>query len=275
MGYLKFNNVSTEDLGVVIQTPPLYEFAVRKVEVISIEGRNGDVILESDAYNNVNREYNLASIFTPMPGDEEELNRPTNFIDASKAFVSWLYATKGYARLEDSYEPNHFRLAIFRSGGQLPNIYDKATGMVVRFECKPQRFLKIGEIPIEFKNATHSGNVYHEINNTTSYVALPELVVLNGVVSIEVVNGGTLVVDEIVNYNHKTIFTFIEGFTITEKFTIESELQDVYTEEHFINDKAQLTDGFPKLYPGKNWIKINYNAENTTIVSVKPRWWVL
>ena len=59
MGTMIFNGFSTVDAGVVIQTPPVYEFPSRRSEVIQIQGKNGDIVIDKNSFNNVNREYNL------------------------------------------------------------------------------------------------------------------------------------------------------------------------------------------------------------------------
>lgn len=258
MGTMIFNGFSTVDAGVVIQTPPVYEFPSRRSEVIQIQGKNGDIVIDKNSFNNVNREYNLASVF----------RKNDSFIGNVRVLVDWLSSVSGYARLEDSYEPEYFRLAMFRAGGQLPNFYDKATAMVVRFECKPQRFLKAGEVDIEFTRSTHPDASFHKIENPTKYLALPEINVTGGVVSIELRSG-----DDYNNPDNKTILTVTDN-TILEKITIDSDIQDVYTASSFLNNKVEVTNGFPKLYPGNNWIKITYLSSNT-VVTIKPRWWVL
>lgn len=258
MGTMIFNGFSTVDAGVVIQTPPVYEFPSRRSEVIQIQGKNGDIIIDKNSFNNVNREYNLASVF----------RKNDSFIGNVRVLVDWLSSVSGYARLEDSYEPEYFRLAMFREGGQLPNFYDKATAMIVKFECKPQRFLKTGEVSMEFTRSTHSDSNFHKIENPTKYLALPEINVTGGVVSIELRSG-----DDYNNPNNKTIITVIDN-TILEKVTIDSDIQDVYTASSFLNNKVEVTNGFPKLYPGNNWIKITYLSSDT-VVTIKPRWWVL
>lgn len=258
MGTMIFNGFSTVDAGVVIQTPPVYEFPSRRSEVIQIQGKNGDIVIDKNSFNNVNREYNLASVF----------RKNDSFIGNVRVLVDWLSSVSGYARLEDSYEPEYFRLATFRAGGQLPNFYDKATAMVVRFECKPQRFLKTGEVGIEFTRSTHPDASFHKIENPTKYLALPEINVTGGVVSIELRSG-----DDYNNPDNTTILTVIDD-TILEKITIDSDIQDVYTASSFLNNKVEVTNGFPKLYPGNNWIKITYLSSDT-VVTIKPRWWVL
>lgn len=258
MGTMIFNGFSTVDAGVVIQTPPVYEFPSRRSEVIQIQGKNGDIVIDKNSFNNVNREYNLASVF----------RKNDSFIGNVRVLVDWLSSVSGYARLEDSYEPEYFRLAMFRAGGQLPNFYDKATAMVVRFECKPQRFLKTGEVGMEFTRSTHPDANFHKIENPTKYLALPEINVTGGVVSIELRSG-----DDYNNPDNTTILTVTDN-TILEKITIDSDIQDVYTASSFLNNKVEVTNGFPKLYPGNNWLKITYLSSDT-VVTIKPRWWVL
>ena len=151
---------------------------------------------------------------------------------------------------------------MFRAGGQLPNFYDKATAMIVRFECKPQRFLKTGEIPIEYTPSDFPNTESYTITNHTNYLALPEIKVIGGFVSIEIANGV-----------HSSTISLTDQ-TIVKDIIIDSEIQDVYTPDEFINNKIQSINGFPKLYPGINTIKINYLTENSKVL-IKPRWWVL
>lgn len=258
MGTMIFNGISTVDAGVVIQTPPVYEFPTKRYDVIQIQGKNGDIIVDKNSFNNVNREYNLASV----------IKQNDSFISNVRVLVDWLSSVSGYARLEDSYEPDYFRLAMYRSGGQLPNFYDKATAMIVKFECKPQRFLKTGEIQEEFKRSTHAEASFHKIENPTGYLALPEITIYDGIASIEIRSG------EDVNNPDKTSIIEITDNTILEKIVIDSDIQDVYTETAFINNKSKITNSFPKLYPGTNWIKITYLSNNSRVL-LKPRWWVL
>jgi len=264
MGWLRFNNVTTKEddttpgvsviEGVVVQTPPIYEFPSRRISTVEIPGRNGDIIIDKRSFNNAVREYNIGSV-----------SADSSFIEKARAIVDWLSSVSGYAKLEDSYEPDYFRLAMYRSGGQLPNFYDKATAINVKFECKPQRFLNTGET----QQSIVVDGTFKEILNSTGYIALPEILVENGFLTIEVKHGETeaLATDS-------TVITLLVGAP-SENITIDSELQDAYTQSAFINGFISVSNGFPKLYPGKNWIKIAGNVNSTTIVKVKTRLWVL
>ena len=138
MGNLIFNGVSTVDLGAVIQTPPVYEFPSKTYEHIKIEGRSGDLLIDNNSYDNVERKYYLALAFL----------KNSVFVTNARMIVEWLHSVKGYARLEDTYEPEYYRMAAFENPGSLPNLYDEATALEVVFKCKPQRYLKSGEEPI-------------------------------------------------------------------------------------------------------------------------------
>jgi phage-related protein len=249
-----FNGVSTVDQGVFIQTPPVYEFPSKKYETIQIDGKNGDLVIDKDSYSNVVREYNLAS----------EIKNGESFVTKAKNIAGWLSSAKGYARLEDTYEPDYFRLAMFRTGGQLLNFYDKATAIVVRFECKPQRFLKSGEIEQHILE-TDLGN-FIEIINPEDYISEPLLTIEGDMVNAEFYSGETFETKEL-----KTSFESDLG----AEYIMDSDIQECYTKipAAYVNSSITMSNGFPKLYPGKNWIKVTSAA--FVKFSIKPRWWVL
>ena len=87
----------------------------------------------------------------------------TNF-DASNGR---LLSEPGYHRLEDSYHPEYYRLAVFESALD-PDVKQRAlVGKVdIKFNCKPQLFLKSGEIE---QTITNGGIIY----NPTPYTASP------------------------------------------------------------------------------------------------------
>lgn len=250
MGEMMFNGVSTKDMGVVIQTPPVYEFPSRDYTVTHIPGKTGDILIDNGSYQNVKRTYYLASVFRPN----------TSFVMNATAIVSWLMSAKGYVRLEDSYESEYYRLAMFRNPGQMQNLFDKATVLPVTFECKPQRYLKTGEKEQEITQLDQ----YIKIVNPTNYIALPEIVVEGTDLVINVYSGD--------DYNQPDKTSQVDIGFVGEG-VINSELQDCHNETEYLNNDVILTNGFPKLYPGVNWIKVS----GTALVSfkVKPRWWTL
>lgn len=163
MGNVKFGGISTRDLDLVIQSPPAYNFPEKDVEIQHVPGRNGDIVIDKNCYKNVDRSYSVAAVF----------KSGTDFISNSEKIIQWLTSKSGYQRLEDSYDPDVYRLAEFKNDGSLVNYYDEATAINITFNCKPQRYLKIGENPIKY-----DGNEI-VIHNPTLMPSLPEIELSN------------------------------------------------------------------------------------------------
>lgn len=133
---LVFNGINSSRYGVIISGGGTYATPERDVSVMTVPGRNGDLIIDNGRFNNIQITY-TAGI---SKGFE------TKFLP----FIRALKAVKGYARLVDSYHPDYYRLASFRSE-LVPDV-----GTIMRsghfdlvFDCKPQRYLKSGDKEIE------------------------------------------------------------------------------------------------------------------------------
>lgn len=250
MGNLIFNGVSTVDMGVKIQTPPIYEFPKKMYDIIHIKGRNGDLSIDQNSYYNVQRKYYLALGF----------KKNSSFITNAKMLMDWLLTVNGYSRLEDSYEPDYYRLALFEDPGEMNNYQDEATTLEVAFNCKPQRYLKTGDL---YKKINEL-NTYVKIVNPTKYTSLPEIKLDGDDIKIDFYSGD--------NYTSpKNSSSLLSSYN--QEFLIDSELQDCYSNTEYVNNKITLTNGFPKLYSGSNWIKIT--GTNLRKFEIKPRWWTL
>ena len=60
MGIIIFNGVSSEDLHILVQHPPEYGFPEKDSESTHVPGRNGDIVVDSGTWQNVDRTYDLA-----------------------------------------------------------------------------------------------------------------------------------------------------------------------------------------------------------------------
>lgn len=171
---IKFNGTSSEDLGLVLQTSPAYYIPERNYTYTSITGRNGDVITDGKSFKNVKVKYSLAWIIRPG----------YTFSEQSSLVASWLSSANGYARLEDDYDCNVYRLASVTAETNMSNVLDQASGVSIEFNCKPQRFFKSGEI--EHQIGEWNGEVIKErdgyseagiwctyITNPTKFTARP------------------------------------------------------------------------------------------------------
>jgi len=269
VGSLTFNGISTVDatywlingkkVGIVIQSPPVYEFPSKDVESIHVEGKSGDVIIDKNSYKNVKRTYSVAAIF----------GTDTSFVAVASKLTNWLLSAKGYVKLEDTYEPLYYRLAQFSNPGELRNFYDRVTAIPLSFDCKPQRFLKSGDTQVPFDMIGD----YKQIINPTLNESLPEITLdLHSSGELEVIIEFFSGPDYLspTNYHSVTIMT-------SKNLTIDCEYQECYDELGYVNNKVFLENGFPKFHPGLNWVKYAVIGAEGTMdrILIKPKWWTL
>lgn len=237
MGVIIFNNISSLDYHIQVEHPPEYAFPKKDYEIQHVPGRNGDIVLDKESYQNVNRTYSIA-----VGSFEEDYTMMVNRIS------EWLHSASGYAILEDSYEPEYYRMAMYEESGIFENLYRHAGRAKINFNCKPQRFLKSGDMPVKF---TENGI----LRNPTGFMSLP-------VITVKGSGSGTLRIGAFA-----ISFTQINGVTI-----INSEVQDCYYGLNNRNSYVSLSNGFPKLLKGENEVSF---SGGITSMEVIPKWWTL
>ena len=236
MGIIIFNGVSSMDLHTLVQHPPEYAFPEKDCEATHVPGRNGDIIVDTGSWKNVDRTYNLAIDA-----------RKISYTEVASKLVQWLHSSNGYARLEDSYEPDFYRMAIYKDQGTISNIYNKAGTIDVTFNCKPQRYFKSGEEPDTINHGM-------EYRNPTDFASRPKIIVHGS-------GSGNIYIG---NY-HAGVNSIIDGMTI------DSEIQDVYYGTTNCNQNVSI-DEFPKIVSGNNYISFSGGITSLEII---PRWWTL
>ena len=132
---LYFDGQSSGDYGVYISGAGTFNAPEREVEMVSIPGRNGDLALDKGRFENVEGTYK-AGLF----GVDE-----IDFAKAISDFRNFLCSRKGYVRLEDDYNPDEYRMAVYKDGLDVDAKQLKAGEFDIVFDCKPQRWLKSGE----------------------------------------------------------------------------------------------------------------------------------
>ena len=237
MGVIKFGGVSSETIELIVETRPDYEMPLKKYERVHVPGRNGDIIIDTGEYDNVDRVYNVACY-------KEGVSPPY----LSRELSKWL-SKPGYQRLEDSYQPDVYMMAVYEQENTVTNIHNQAGRASISFNRMPQRFLKIGEDPIEM---TVSGE---DIVNPSPQLAVPIIKIYgtNGLVKIgEYSIGITNVVGHV---------------------TIDSVTASAYTYNVSMTGSITLSDGYPRL-PGDARIPIEWRGDITK-VEIIPNWWVI
>ena len=247
MGTLIFNGISSEELSIIIQAPPTYAIPEKDYTVTHINGKNGDIILNDKSYKNVEITYSLACIF----------QNETNFATNAEAISTWLHSADGYARLEDSYDPEVFRLAMYKDSAEMQNYYDTVTTITPVFNCKPQRYYKSGDNFVEIVNG-------QAVINPTGFKALPLISFTQADSSKE---------SKITFTNGSNVSTLTLSQTLkNDNIYVDCEIMEVYTDTSLINNKVSINaDEFLCLDKGTTIITF----ENITNLKIKPRWWSL
>ncbi len=224
-----FNGISSNEFHMLVSGYGSYDTPQRDVKTLSVPGRNGDLTLDNGRYENVDVTYK-AIIY-------KGLNE--NY----KAFNSYMSKQHGYQRLEDTFHKDEFRLAVFK-GGLKPKLKGYgAASLELTFNCKPQRFLKSGEEPIDISG---SGTIF----NPTSFDAKP---------LIKAYGSGTLSIN-----GRELTITDVDS---DDYIIIDSEMMNAYKGN--VNLNSKITGEFPYLEEGDN--EITFAGDLT----IEPRWYVI
>ena len=225
----------SNEIGVVVERYPNQNGPERRLEVIQIPGRSGDLIIDSGVYNNYAQSY------------EVYFNASKNRTPKQSRMVrEWLQTATGYQRLEDSYDPEFYRLAYFSGPAEIENIMNQYGRMTISFMCKPQRWRKDGETPLLL---TASQTIYNEL-----FPALP-LIKINGTGAGNLYVGGYTV----------------EILSLDEYVMLDSDTQNAY--KGTLNKNSTISaPEFPVLQSGDNVVDWDGNI---TSIEITPRWWTV
>lgn len=154
-----FDGKNSGDYGVYITGSAVYNSPKRDVELIEIPGRNGAFVLDNGRFENIEVTY-PAGIYAES---QEE------FAQAISDLRNMLASRKGYCRLTDEYNPEEYRMAVYKSGLDVdPVAFQRAGEFSITFDCKPQRWLTSGEQAVTM---TSGG----KLNNPTPFESSPLL----------------------------------------------------------------------------------------------------
>ena len=146
INWITFNEKSLKDFGVYISGSGVFDAPERDYSSVEVPGRNGELTLDNGRYKNITVEYPAFII--------------RDFKRNVAALRNFLLANRGFCRLEDTYHPEEYRIAKWDgkfTADPVDELY--AANFKLTFDCYPQRFLKIGEMPIEL---TASATIFNE-----------------------------------------------------------------------------------------------------------------
>lgn len=151
---LWLDGVSAEDIGIRLQGAVEISAAVPNVETFTIPGRNGDLHFYDGSYKN-----RTATVGAYV-------YRPDAVKTAFGSINEWLFGSFGYRKLVTDDDLDHFMLAIVSNGADVEARIRRIAPFKLKFSCKPQRFLNVGEDKIEI-----TSNMF--LDNPTVFSAKP------------------------------------------------------------------------------------------------------
>lgn len=208
-----WHGVSSDDVQVIVERFPNVNIPARKYEKISVPGRNGDILIPEDAYENVPQRYEIY-----VSAEKEKLPA------VARCVACWL-CVSGYQRLEDSYFLDSYRLAHYSGSLEIENILNRFGRATIEFDCKPQRFLHDGELVLSYSGAG-------KIVNPTRFPSAPLIKVLGS-------GSGTLTIGS----------TTVSLTGISEYVMLDCDIQDAY--KGLVNKNSNMTGSFPKIEGGE------------------------
>lgn len=230
---LTFNGKALSDFNAFWDGSQVFVKPERSVEKIEIMGKSGDLTIDNGRFTNLPLSFNCFI--------------RDHFIENYEELMNYLYSQKGYQRLETSTEPDVYRMAQYNEANE-PNTgaFLKYGSFTLEFDCMPQKWLKLGEIPISVSGT-------QVVLNPTRQEAKP-LIMVTGTGTFRI-NTDTCTLD-----------------TNTGTTYIDCEIQDAY--EGLINRNPNFTttgESFPVLKEGNN----NIEVPSGMTMTIVPRWWRL
>lgn len=242
--FFTFGGVSSKDLSLTIEEKDILNCAEADVNGYEIPGRDGVVFESNRRYRNVEITYETYL----KVSEKEDLARFTGDIKR------WLLSRPGaYRRLEDTYDPDHYRMAAVVGPLEIEESGERFTRQSITFTCKPFRYRKAGEMKIIIGNGI-------TLQNDTGFDALP-------LFEITMKNSGTVTI----SVESESGARYEETITAksASRITVDSEIGEA--EQSRTEAVLFFTlDNFPRLLPGKNTITVT--GANVASAQITPRW---
>lgn len=228
--YFVLDDISSAQYGICLQRWPSFSAPTARVEKVTVSGRNGDLIFYDGSYDNIEGTLSCFVLHEQTYDAVADANR-------------WLLKA-GYRRFLYDGDVEAYRLVRVVNGAEIAVRMKRLDPFEIKLDCKPQRFLLSGEIPIVF---TSSG-----VFDCPAYEGLPLL---------KVTGNGTLNLNGIV-------------ITISDTsgaFYIDCDTQNAYVGTINMNNKISAEE-FPKIVGGENEIIFSSGIES---VEITPRWYTV
>lgn len=234
MHYFIFDGMDSRDLGLLVSGEKTYHAPSRDVTSISIPGRDGELYIDNGRYNNAEIAYTISFRH--------------HVADKTRALKSWFLGKVGYRRLEDTYDPNYYRMAAYHNTIEFDIKINRYGTTELIFTCDPFKYAKQGE---RITTLLQTGSTLYN----------PEMFASKPIIKIYGSGAATLTINN-VNYH----ITAIDGYV-----TIDSSTCNAYKDTLNKNNTINITE-FPTLKPGEN--RLDWTS-GITKLEIIPRWCTL
>ena len=217
-------------------------------EFIEIPGRNGNLTLDN------NRMKNVTLVFHCFI----RTNFPANFRNLMNAFAR----IRGYAKLKYSDDPDHFRMAVFKTAVSAETgSFNKSGHFDLEFSCKPERFYDSGD---EFETLAYGSGDAQGFATPQFATTFPSSPVFRiyGKGTVEYAMSGDEHYTKITVDEHPYEYIDIDSSTLTASYGTTN-----------LSNYVQLSNGYPELVGYMNK-RISWELEdygNGAGLKIKPR----
>lgn len=246
--YFTFNGQKSSDFNMKIESYPNYTTAAKKISELEQPGANGVWVYDTGLFDRASVEYSVY-----LKADRGELPALASDVAA------WLQGPIGYQQLEDTYDPDYYRMAIFAGPLDLSSWFHWYGRATLSFSCRPERWLKSGQDE-QILNGTVSGTMMNIVVDNPGMPAAPIFILQNNENAYGSISaGGTTVA-----------FSDLPAGSIT----FDAELMLAYETN---NPDTNLTNHISgssvlRIPSGQSIIRC---STSFTQVKMIPRWWKL
>lgn len=184
-GVIVYGGVDSSNYGIVVGESPAFERPNRKQTIVQVPGRNGSVLFQENAWEDVTRTYSVWL--------DEDIANNKSLADKVNEYQAALNSLNGYQMLTDNFEPDVYRLAYYSGGDQFTNEMTQYGRANLRFVCRPERFLVSGADAVEVDDGD-------TLTNPTPFASKPLIHIEASNETIEVSIGGKTITAEVTDY---------------------------------------------------------------------------
>lgn len=241
---IKFAGETSTEHYLIIEHYPSRQIPKKRFEVQTVPGRSDPIVVDEgdgDVFDTYQQKY-AAFMDAKNPG----------LSVVAREVAEWLQSKPGFQRLEDSYDPDFYRMAYYTGGEEFSNYFNQYGRGTLTFVCAAPRWYKVGENPIVLTNN-------QKLYNPSKFKAKPLLTISGS-------GSGTITFTDL-NESPRTLsFTDLSGITIVDP-TLHAAIRNGQSVNSTVTGRYE--DAYLSKETAIGW------TGGISAVTVIPRWWTI